>query len=72
MNQYESIPEELKLLPQWVCHTNKVPNPATGKAAKAGQPDVGKVVDAVKAVGNYEGSALNSITTVLSALTLIR
>ncbi|NLP13181.1 MAG: hypothetical protein GX383_01570 [Clostridium sp.] len=57
MNQYESIPEELKLLPQWVCHTNKVPfNPATGKAAKAGQPDTwARFVDAVKAVGNYEG-----------------
>jgi putative DNA primase/helicase len=57
MNQYENIPEELKLLPQWVCHRNKIPfNPATGTAAKAGQPDTwARFVDAVKAVGNYEG-----------------
>lgn len=38
MKQYENIPEELKLLPQWVCHRNKVPfNSITGAAAKAGQ-----------------------------------
>jgi len=34
MNQYENIPEELKQLPQWVCHRNKIPfNPITGAPA---------------------------------------
>ena len=57
MNQYENIPKELKQLPQWVCHRNKVPfNPATGKAAKAGQPDTwARFEDAVKASGSFGG-----------------
>ena len=57
MNQYENIPEELKQLPQWICHRNKVPfNPATGKAAKAGQPDTwARFEDAVKASGSFGG-----------------
>ena len=57
MNQYENIPEELKQLPQWVCHRNKIPfNPATGKAAKAGQSETWEgFEDAVKASNNYDG-----------------
>jgi putative DNA primase/helicase len=57
MNQYENIPEELKQLPQWICHRNKVPfNPATGKAAKAGQPDTwARFEDAVKASDSFGG-----------------
>jgi len=57
MNQFENIPEELKQLPQWVCHRNKIPfNPLTGAPAKAGQPDTwARFEDAVKAVGNYDG-----------------
>lgn len=57
MNQYENIPEELKQLPQWVCHRNKIPfNPVTGAPAKAGQLATwARFEDAVKAVGNYDG-----------------
>ena len=57
MNQYKNIPEELKQLPQWVCHRNKIPfNPLTGAPAKAGQPDTwARFEDAVKVVGNYDG-----------------
>lgn len=57
MNQYKNIPEELKQIPQWVCHRNKIPfNPVTGAAAKAGQPDTwSSYGDAVKASDNYDG-----------------
>jgi len=57
MNQYESIPEELKQLPQWVCHRNKIPfNPLTGAPAKAGQADTwARFEDAVNASGSYDG-----------------
>jgi putative DNA primase/helicase len=57
MNQYENIPEELKLLPQWVCHRNKVPfNLVTGAPAKAGQPDTwARFEDAVSSSENYNG-----------------
>src|SRR5690606_37008213 len=57
MNQYENIPEELKQLPQWVCHRNKVPfNPLTGAPAKAGQPVTwARFEDSVKASDNYDG-----------------
>ena len=59
MNQYENIPEELKQLPQWVCHRNKIPfNPITGAPAKAGRPDTwARFEDVVKACenGSYEG-----------------
>lgn len=57
MKQYENIPEELKLLPQWVCHRDKKPfNPITGKAAKAGQPGTWVAfAKAVKASERYDG-----------------
>ena len=57
MNQYKNIPEELKQLPQWVCHRNKIPfNPVTRVAAKAGQPDTwARFDDAIKAVVSYDG-----------------
>ncbi len=57
MNQYEHIPEELKQLPQWVCHRSKVPfNPVTGAPAKAGQPETwSRFEEAVKASHNYDG-----------------
>ncbi len=74
MNQYENIPEELKQLPQWVYHRNKIPfNPVTGKAAKAGQTNTwARFEDAVNASASYIPAltlmtvlALNSIITVL-------
>ncbi len=59
MNQYKNIPEELKQLPQWVCHRNKIPfNPVTRVAAKAGQPDTwASFEDCVNALdgGGYDG-----------------
>jgi putative DNA primase/helicase len=57
MNQYKNIPEELKQLPQWVCHRNKIPfNPTTGAPAKAGQPDTwARFEDSVSACSNYDG-----------------
>mgnify|MGYP001028643619 FL=1 len=57
MKQYENIPEELKQLPQWVCHRNKIPfNPVTGAPAKAGQPDTWtRLENAVNACSNYDG-----------------
>ena len=57
MNQYENMPEELKQLPQWVCHKNKIPfNPLTGAPAKAGQPDTWvRFEDAVNSSGSYDG-----------------
>lgn len=40
MNPYESIPEELRALPQWVVHKANVPyQPGTQYGAKAGQPN---------------------------------
>jgi putative DNA primase/helicase len=57
MNQFKNILEELKQLPQWVCHRNKIPfNPVTGAPAKAGQPNTwARFEDALTAVGNYDG-----------------
>jgi len=57
MNQFENIPMELKQLPQWVCHRNKIPfNPVTGAPAKAGQRGTWvRFEDAVKASDNYDG-----------------
>lgn len=57
MNQFKNIPEELKQLPQWVCHRNKVPfNPLTGAPAKAGQPITwARFEDAVKSSVSYDG-----------------
>lgn len=57
MNHYENIPEELKQLPQWVCHRNKVPfSPVTGAPAKAGQPVTwARFEDAVNAYSNHDG-----------------
>ena len=57
MNHYENIPEELKQLPQWVCHRNKVPfSPVTGAPAKAGQPVTwARFEDAVNACSNHDG-----------------
>jgi len=57
MNRYENIPEELKQLPQWVCHRNKIPfNPITGAPAKAGHQDTwASFDDAVNAPDNYDG-----------------
>ena len=57
MKQYENIPEELKQLPQWVCHKNKIPfNPVTGAPAKAGQPVTwARFEDAVKASDSFDG-----------------
>ena len=57
MNQYENIPEELKQLPQWVCHRNKMPfNPVTGAPAKAGQPVTwARFEDAMNSSGSYDG-----------------
>jgi len=54
-----NIPVELKKLPQWVCHRNKVPfNPVTGLPAKAGQPATwASFEECVKALkdGDYDG-----------------
>ena len=59
MNQFMNIPEELKLLPQWVCRKGKIPfNPVTGAPAKAGQPATwASFEDASKAfnAGGYDG-----------------
>lgn len=59
MNQFQNIRKELKQLPQWVCHRNKIPfNPLTREMAKAGQPNTWTSFDdAVKAFnkGNYDG-----------------
>lgn len=50
---------ELKKLPQWVCHRNKVPfNPVTGAPAKAGQRATwASFKDCVNALdsGGYDG-----------------
>ena len=59
MKQFINIPEELKQLPQWVCHRNKVPfNPVTGASAKAGQLATwASFEDCVNALdgGGYDG-----------------
>lgn len=59
MNQFMNIPEELKQLPQWVCHRNKIPfNPLTGAPTKAGQPDTwASFENCVSALhgGSYDG-----------------
>lgn len=57
MNRFENIPEELKDLPQWVCHRNKIPfNPVTGAPAKAGISKTWARFEAAEnASGNYDG-----------------
>ncbi len=55
----DKIPNELKVLPQWVVHKNKIPyNPKTGRAAKAGKPETwAHFDDALRAYefGGYSG-----------------
>jgi putative DNA primase/helicase len=59
MNQFMNIPEELKLLPQWVCRKEKIPfNPVTRTPAKAGQPTTwASFEECVNALdgGGYDG-----------------
>lgn len=60
MNQYMNIPEELNLLPQWVCRKGKIPfNPVTGVPAKAGQPATWASFE--NAVNAYENGGYDGI-----------
>lgn len=46
MNEFNNIPNELKELPQWVCHRAKRPiNPCNNNYAKAGQPQTWSTFD---------------------------
>lgn len=54
---FENFPEELKKLPQWVVHKNKLPhNPKTGDYAKANDPTTWADFEtAVKATEQFDG-----------------
>jgi len=60
MTSYDNIPEELKILPNWVCHdSNKKPiDPITGKGADANNKNTWSKFETAKAAvdkGHYAG-----------------
>lgn len=61
----DSIPNELKALPQWVVHKNKVPyNPKTKRPAKAGKPETWSSFE--KALETYEDGGYSGLGFELS------
>ena len=53
---FRNIPEELKILPQWVCRRGKIPcDPKSGQFAKAGVPDTWATYEQAVNASGYDG-----------------